>query len=540
MLKVKKNLKENSKEKKNSNFRNHVFFYLNGEKKVVEGADAFLPLSEWIRRNQLLTGTKIVCSEGDCGACSLLKCSPDQPEWTAFNSCIKTTFQMDGFHFVTVEGLRKTKNNSNPETLTTVQKCMLSQSASQCGFCTPGFVMTITGLVEKKCSALSKKSSNKNHSIQISEKDAKNALTGNLCRCTGYAPILKATEKLSQIPSMELLNSLYPEKEIFKDLRRSTAKSVFIENEERSLFIPKNTLEALNRIEKLKDSKLQFHLLSGGTDLGVLQNKNKCDIQHFISLQSLKKEKQILKKKSILSCGSLASLHEVRREVQKPFPEFSKFLDLFASPQIKNEATFGGNLGTASPIGDTLPFLLMSEATIHLHSFKKGKTIKRIIPATKYWTGYRQTQKKADEIITQIDLPLLKNPATTLTRLYKTSQRKDMDISAVSAAFKASWTPLKKSEAKLSHLSLALGGVAATPIRICEVEKTILSQPISSFHEPSFLQTLENCVQKEVKPLSDFRGSETFRRLLVLQFLKSFLFEVQQSALKTPLKKASL
>jgi xanthine dehydrogenase small subunit len=498
--------------------RNHLLFYVNGERITVSGRDALMPLGDFLRQKLNLTGTKIVCAEGDCGACSVLKFTPTKPTRTKtrplflpVNSCILNLSQIDGSSLVTVDRLRE-------HSVTAAQTAMRECHGSQCGFCTPGFVMALTGLIEKK--KLKKEP-------RIEEKEAKNALTGNLCRCTGYAPILKAACEINTQTTPSVSDAFYSSSQE-KDLLAHRKISVVIESESRSgeefsLVLPASLKVATSTLREFQKKKTFLHILSGGTDLGVLVNKQKIQLKHALSLVHLSELEKIKKTKSTLTIGARVTLSTLRKEVRKSHPEFSTFLDLFASPQIKNSGTLAGNLATGSPIGDTLPFLLSMDATIHLQS-TSGK---RKVKATQFWKGYRQTDRRTDEIITAVAIPTLKKSETL--RLFKASQRKDMDISAVSAAFRVQF-----EERKIKTSQLSLGGVAATPVRLPQLEAYLKGKSprdlTNSEQLEESLRILDDCIH----PLSDLRGSMEFRRLLARNFWKKFIYEMS-----SPRKKES-
>lgn len=475
--------------------REKVLVYINGKRHELGAEHAGWMLADYLRYQKQLTGTKIVCAEGDCGACTVLRYFPltggAKPEYLPVNSCITTMAQMDGSSLVTVDALAEGK-------LHPVQAAMKDCHGSQCGFCTPGFVMALAGLVEKK---LERKDSRK-----IEEKEARNALTGNLCRCTGYQPILDAAQAID-------LKACVPVKDRFlskaqeKELKEALSESVQVANDSFELYAPKNLKDAAKYLSKNKNARL----LAAATDLGVVHNKGKIHLDQIVSLH-LVKELYALSfgKAGQVKVGARVTLHELRAALASKAPEFARFLDLFASPQIKNIATLVGNVANASPIADTPPFLLVCDAVVEVFG-AKGK---REVPLVDFYLSYRKTALRAGELITAISFTL--PPAADTWALYKISERKDLDISCVNAGIRLRWDGKKIAEARV-----AFGGVAATPVRLLRTEKLMVGR---EFNEELLAQA-SAMLQEEIEPLSDVRGSSAFRRVLAGNLLGKFFRE---------------
>jgi xanthine dehydrogenase small subunit len=343
-----------------------VQFYLNGQLEQVEGADVFMSLAEFLRRKKGLTGTKIVCAEGDCGACTVLRARGDSVKkgFESVNSCIALVGQQDGMHLVSIEGIAE-GNQLSP-----VQTAMVECHGSQCGYCTPGFVMAMTGWLEKS----SKK------------ENAKNYLTGNLCRCTGYEPILKACEHAledSKKTKNSSLRARYLTAAPQKAMKARFQQSLEVAHEGCTFFAPQSLSELKNWLKKQK----AFTVVGAGTDLGVQANKGKREWASLLSLHKLSEFQKIQSKGRKVQVGSQVSLSELRRFLEKKDSKLSEALDLFASPQIKNVATLAGNMANASPIADTPPLMLVLEGKVNGIS-KKGAFS---IPVEKFFLGYRKT-----------------------------------------------------------------------------------------------------------------------------------------------------
>ncbi|MCM2348535.1 MAG: FAD binding domain-containing protein [Bacteriovoracaceae bacterium] len=474
--------------------RNKIVFYLNGNRKEVGPREASMMLAEYLRYDQGLTGTKIVCAEGDCGACSVLRLFPhlqgtDNQNYLPINSCITLVAQLDGSSIVTVDALKK--DNELHET----QKAMVACHGSQCGFCTPGFVMTITGLVEEK---LAKKET----SIDVQE--AKNCMTGNLCRCTGYQPIVNATIRIDLNKCHSIKERFYSEKQEV-DLTKVYSESVLLESDEFFYFAPKTMKEALNYLKDYPDTKI----IASATDLGVVHNKRKTQLARLLSLHLISDLYKVQLNGNEVKIGARVTHTEFRHFMKDKLPEFANYLDIFASPQIKNIGTVIGNIANASPIGDTPPAFLALNATICV----TGPQGEREIPITKFFLAYRKIALEHGDIITAVKFNLPSKNSTV--RFYKNSNRKDLDISAVNFAIKVDWKDESKKE--ILDVAIAAGGIAATPLRLTKTE-TFLKQ---NFDIEGAVKELHS----EFNPLSDVRASSAYRHVLMENFLRRFFAE---------------
>lgn len=480
--------------------RNKIIFYLNGKRKEVGAQEASMMLAEYLRYDQSLTGTKIVCAEGDCGACSVLRYFPHIPQGTdsqnylAINSCITTVAQLDGSSLVTVDAL------AEEGTLHESQRAMVDCHGSQCGFCTPGFVMAITGLVEEK---LAKKE------VAISPREAMNCMTGNLCRCTGYQPIVAAAMNVDLAKCQSLKGKFYSSTEA-QDLSRAFKESVLLESPEFTFFAPKTIKEALNFLADHPDTRI----LGSATDLGVVHNKRKIKLTKLLSLHLVEELYRMEASQNFITIGARVTLTELRHFLKDKVQEFSTYLDVFASPQIKNIATLVGNVANASPIGDTPPALLALNASVELTS-KKGV---REILLSDFFLGYRKTALGSGEIITAVKFPLPGKNSSL--KFYKIANRKDLDISAVNLAVKIDWADHSKKE--ILDVTLAAGGVAAIPLRLKKTEQFLKSNSLNKASLEAAIKELH----AEFNPLSDLRASAAYRHVLVENFFRRFFSEV--------------
>lgn len=472
-----------------ADIREKLIFYLNHERIEITGHDASLTLSEWLRNRKNLTGTKVVCSEGDCGACTVILgwLNPKgKLEYRIIDSCIQFLFQLDLCHVITVEGLGE-RGELHP-----AQKAMVECFGSQCGFCTPGFVMALADLAEKET---------KHTTATIREK-----LTGNLCRCTGYEAIVEAglaLNKVAQVKISERFDRALMEKE-FQALNGQTVK---IETQEGRLFFkPAYLADAL----KLRRAMPQLRIVAGATDLGVQHNKGKSVLTHAFFIAHLHELAQIKKSGDVLEIGAAANWSDVLRMAKAELPQLHEILTIFAAEQIRNAATIGGNIINASPIADSLPCLYALEAKLVLSS-AQGE---RQVAIADFYQGYKKFDLKADELLTKVILSLPK--ANELLRLYKVSKRRDLDISTVTLAIR-----IGREGNKITSATLAAGGVAATIVPLTAARMKLEG---ALFSEKT-LRDAGEAAAAEIQPLSDVRGSADFRKALVRNLFLKFYHE---------------
>jgi xanthine dehydrogenase small subunit len=327
--------------------RNAALLYINGRKHEVRGPQAFWMLADYLRYECQLTGTKIVCAEGDCGACTVMRAfsipGKTTLQFEPINSCITLVAQMDGSNLVTIEGLKQ--NGALAE----IQTAMVKEQGGQCGYCTPGFVMALAGLFESRGAS----------GGPLTEKKVQNALTGNLCRCTGYQPITDAALAVDPRKN-EPLSKRYGLPKIKKELAKAVRESLHIEADGKIFFAPVKMKQAV----AFKSKNREARLISASTDLGVQINKGKINPDSHLSLHLVAEAYGIGKQGRTVTVGARATLSELRRFSKPSFPELARYLDIFASPQIKNIATLIGNAANASPIGDTIPFLFATDAQV--------------------------------------------------------------------------------------------------------------------------------------------------------------------------------
>lgn len=464
--------------------RDFVLFYVNGRRQEACGSKVFQPLSDLLRNDLRLSGTKVVCAEGDCGSCTVLIGRPrgERIAYRPVTSCIQYVAQLDGAHIVTVEGL-KYDGRLNP-----VQEAMVAHHGAQCGFCTPGFVTSM-------CSLFNEKPAPSRHEVT-------RALVGNLCRCTGYDSILAAAAQVDG-SSLRPLDELYPESTLLPLLKEAAAESVEVADGERRMFKPATLDEAV----RIRAAHPEATILAGGTDLGVVWNKGKREVGTLLCLGELAELRRCEFAMNVWTIGAAATLTDVERAACAYLPQYAAMLERFGSPPIKNAGTLGGNLANGSPIGDTMPSLFVLDAQVELI----GPQGTRQVSINDFYTGYRRTVMRSDELLTAVHVSLPESDEHFAC--HKISKRRDLDISSFAAAV---W--LKTDGEVIQAARLAYGGVAATIVRLPKTEAALLGQPLTelTFREAGRL------ARTEVKPISDVRGSVEYRATLAENILLKF------------------
>jgi xanthine dehydrogenase small subunit len=478
--------------------RDHLLLYINGQPHEIRGEPVFQPLTTYLRETLRLTGTKIVCAEGDCGSCTVLIGRPTADgaslTYRPVCGCIQYLAQLDATHVVTVEGLADT---SCPSRLNVVQKSLVKNQGTQCGFCTPGFVVSMTAHLEE----------NKSPTRQSLTR----ALTGNLCRCTGYDSILAAGLDVVTA-ALRPVNALYDTPKIAEHLSRLDREAVEIRNGSQLFAKPVTVKDAA----AFRAAHADALLIAGGTDIGVQANKRMRSITTLLSTAALHELESLRVENRTIVAGARVALSDLEKLAAQHLPEYAKMLANFGSPLIKNAGTLGGNIGNGSPIGDTMPALFVLNAEIELG----GPAATRRVSTNDYYTGYRKSVLKTDELITGVRIPL---PASSdLFKVYKISRRKDLDISTFTAAF---WGRIEGET--IANIRIAYGGVGPVILRLPKTEAALTGAP---FSEESF-RAAGPIARSEITPLSDVRGEADYRLQLAENILLKFFAETSTRAL---------
>ena len=469
-----------------------VQFIFNNKIYVIKNPDPNQTILNFVRTKLKKTGTKEGCAEGGCGACTVVigELNKNNIVYKAINACIAFVPTLHGKQLLVVEDLASQIENLHP-----VQEAMVKYHGSQCGFCTPGFIMSLFSMY-------------KNHSF-YGEELIKDSIAGNLCRCTGYRPIIDAAKSLNK---NKKLDQFYKNKKIIINLlKKIKLKNLFIHNKNKKYFSPKTIRELKKIIKKYPNSVF----LSGGTDLSLNVTKERKDINNIISLNSIKELKFIKERNGNIEVGASISLKEFELFIKKYYPDFNSILKRYGSVQIRNVGTIAGNIATASPIGDTLPLLLSLDAKVILQKISN----KTVLPLKKFFVSYRKTKLKKGQFIHSIIIPIFKK---NIFKAYKISKRVDDDISSVCASFN-----LEIINKKIKNVKIAYGGMAPIPKRAINCEKTLIN---SSLSKKSFNKAKKK-LEKDFAPIDDMRASKDYRMEIAKNLLMKCFLEIKNHKL---------
>ncbi|CAM3981451.1 xanthine dehydrogenase small subunit [Ectopseudomonas alcaliphila] len=472
-----------------------IQFLLNRELRTEHALDPNVTVLNYLREHVGKTGTKEGCASGDCGACTVVvgELDGDRVRYRTLNSCLTFVSSLHGKQLITVEDLK------HQGKLHSVQQAMVDCHGSQCGFCTPGFIMSLFAL-QKNSSGYDKG--------QTME-----ALAGNLCRCTGYRPIIDAAEQAccqkqpDQFDAFESatvaqLQAIAP---------RETAE---LNSGDKRCLVPLTVAD----LADLYAANPEARLLAGGTDLALEVTQFHRELPVMIYVGHIEDMKRIEVTDKAIEIGAAAALSDCYEALSTEYPDFGELLHRFASLQIRNQGTLGGNIGNASPIGDAPPLLIALGAQIAL---RQGNT-RRILPLQDYFLDYKVTARQEAEFIEKIIVP--RKQANQAFRAYKVSKRLDDDISAVCAAFNLSIVDGVVTDARI-----AFGGMAAIPKRANACEAAL----VGSAWYPGVIERACEALGEDFTPLSDFRASKEYRLLTAQNLLRKFFLEQQSPEIET-------
>ena len=471
--------------------RNEIRFILNGEDVALAEVAPDETLLDYLRLRRTLRGTKEGCGEGDCGACTVLvgRFSGGKLVYESVNACIRFLGSLDGCHVVTIEHLRGENGNLHP-----VQQAMVDFHGSQCGFCTPGFVMSLYGLWMA--------------SPEPSDAAIEKALQGNLCRCTGYEAIMRAARAISDYGKAAKDPLLVERKAItarLEALRDGTRVEV---GEGKNRFVIPADVDDLAAVLEAEPTAT---VVAGSTDVGLWVTKQMRDIAPVVFIANLVGLQSMSEDKGVISIGAGVTYTEAFETLSKRIPALGPLIDRLGGEQVRNMGTIGGNIANGSPIGDTPPPLIALGATLTLRKGNKRRTI----PLQEFFIAYGKQDRAPGEFVEAVHVPV---PAMgDHFAVYKVTKRRDEDITASLGAF---WLKLAK-DGTVADVRIAYGGMAATPKRASAVEKALLGQPWNE-------ATVEAAMARyadDFTPLTDMRATAEYRALVAKNLLLRFYAE---------------
>jgi xanthine dehydrogenase small subunit len=483
-----------------------IRFYYRGEIHAVDQAAPTRTILQHLREDLHCTGSKEGCAEGDCGACTVVigEQTADGVTLKSVNSCIQFLPTLDGKALYTVEDLKQDDGALHP-----VQQAMVECHGSQCGFCTPGFVMSLWDLYLKNdgsqapaCSAAGASACQ-----PLQRKDIDIALSGNLCRCTGYRPIIDAAHRMGELPAVG-----FDRQALQQALQPLQRDDMFVYRHDGQAFYAPRTLAQLVAVRAANPAA---RILAGSTDVGLWVTKQMRDLGDIIYLGQVSELNAVASRDGQLEIGAGVTLNDAYAEICKHYPELSEMWQRFASLPIRNAGTLGGNVANGSPIGDSPPWLIALGAQVVL----RGPAGQRIMPLEALYLDYMKKDMQADEFVEAVRIPL--PHAGQRFRTYKLAKRFDQDISAVCAAFS-----ITLAGDTISDIRIAYGGMAATPKRATLTEAALRGQVWSE----SVLENAVALMTDDYKPLSDMRASSEYRMKTSQNLLRRFWLETRIDA----------
>jgi xanthine dehydrogenase small subunit len=471
-----------------------IRFYYRGAVQEIHHAAPTRTVLQHLREDLHCTGTKEGCAEGDCGACTVVVGSLNaqgQLEMKAVNSCIQFAPTLDGKALFTVEDMQQPDGALHP-----VQQAMVECHGSQCGFCTPGFVMSLWGMYLDK------------DGQPAQRKEIDDCLSGNLCRCTGYRPIIDAAHRMTELPKVSFDRAALTQQ--LQALQRDAGATYTAQG--RSFHAPRT----LDELVALRAAYPQATLLAGSTDIGLWVTKQMRELGDIIYLGHVSALQSVQQKDGMLEIGAGVSLNDAYEALCKLYPaELGELWQRFASLPIRNAGTLGGNVANGSPIGDSMPWMIALGSEVVL----QGPSGLRVLALEAFYLDYQKKDMQADEFVVAVRVPLPR--VGVQFRTYKLAKRFDQDISAVCAAFAFTLNGGKVVDARI-----AFGGMAATPRRAPRAEASLIGL---GWNEAN-LRVAMDLLQQDYAPLSDMRASNTYRMQTAQNLLRRFWLETRADA----------
>ncbi|HSH90564.1 MAG TPA: xanthine dehydrogenase small subunit [Ramlibacter sp.] len=464
---------------------NTIRFIRRGELVSLGNVPPDRTLLEVLREDLGCTGTKEGCGEGDCGACTVVLGEPEGAgiRYRAINSCIRLAHSVDGMAVWTVEDLAADGK------LHPAQEAMVQCHGSQCGFCTPGFVMSLFGMYQ-------------NHTCKgeaITREMAQEELSGNLCRCTGYRPILDAAQQMGRLPAVKVDETALVSQ--LKDIQtvRPTPAARYLS--------PTALPELLNLRASIPDAQI----VAGCTDVGLWVTKMHMRFAKVLDVMRVEELRRVEQYEHHIAIGAAVTLEDAYAALVAERPQLKIFANRFAGLPVRNSGTLGGNIANGSPIGDSMPLLIALRAHVILMSVRGH----REMPLEDFYVGYRKTRLEQDEVVAWITVP---RPKQEFLRAYKISKRYDDDISAVCLVVN-----LTLDNGVVAKISIGAGGVAATPVRARQTEALLLGQPWTL----DAAKNAADALRAEFQPITDMRASAGYRSTVLGNLMHRFWLESQ-------------
>jgi xanthine dehydrogenase small subunit len=488
-----------------------IQFVRRGEMVALHNVPPTRTLLEVLREDLNCTGTKEGCNEGDCGACTVVLGEADGDghiKYRAVNSCIRLAHSVNGLALWTVEDLAAPDGTLHP-----AQQALAQCHGSQCGFCTPGFVMSLFGMYQ-------------NHVCRgeaVTRALAQEELSGNLCRCTGYRPILDAAQQMAQLPPVPV-----DEADLLQQLELLTLEGRGLEANS-SYISPR----ALATLLSARAAHPDAQIVAGCTDVGLWVNKQHKQFATVLDVSRVQELRRIEDYPQHIAIGAAVTLSDAFAALVADRPQLHTFATRFAGLPVRNAGTLGGNVANGSPIGDTMPLLIALGANVVLMFERNGQVGHREFPLEQLYTGYRKNVMAADEVLAWIKVPKARSGqpnadvknwkpagdrAVNFMRVYKIAKRFEDDISAVCLALN-----LYLLDGKVASASIGAGGVAATPVRAAQTEAALVGQPWTQATVHEAIAVLRG----EFAPISDMRASAAYRVQVLGNLLQRFWLESQ-------------
>lgn len=472
-----------------------IQFLLNRELRTEHALDPNITVLNYLREHLGKSGTKEGCASGDCGACSVVvgELIGERVRYRTLNSCLTFVASLHGKQLITVEDLK------HHGQLHSVQQAMVDCHGSQCGFCTPGFVMSLFALQK--------------NSEGFDKADTLEALAGNLCRCTGYRPIIDAAEQACCQKQPDQFDTFEPQTvaQLKAIAPQDTAE---LNSGDKRCLLPLTIAD----LADLFAANPEARLLAGGTDLALEVTQFHRELPVMIYVGHIEAMKRVEVTEHSIEIGAATALSDCYAALAKEYPDFGELLHRFASLQIRNQGTLGGNIGNASPIGDAPPLLIALGAQIVL---RKGNS-SRTLPIEDYFLDYKVTARQEAEFIEKIIVP--RHQASQLFRAYKVSKRLEDDISAVCAAFN-----LEVEDGVVQSARITFGGMAAIPKRAAVCEAVLKGDVFNQAQ----IELACAALAEDFTPLSDFRASKEYRLLVAQNLLRKCFIELQSADVET-------